>query len=159
LSTRFKRISAITDQWSAGDFSRYIGDATGDEIAQFTRRLDKMAEQLQSLLRRRQDMAISEERNRLARDLRDSAKQQALVVSFELGTALALFERDPQATKKHLVAGRPVLVVTFALIKFLTSSLDKSFSMEWLLQQIRAPPESQTGAGFGCQNQVFCLGT
>jgi two-component system, NarL family, sensor histidine kinase LiaS len=103
LSARFKRISAITDQWSAGDFSRYIGDATGDEIAQFTRRLDNMAEQLQSLLRRRQDMAVSEERNRLARDLHDSAKQQALAASFELGTALMLFDRDPQASKKHLV--------------------------------------------------------
>jgi NarL family two-component system sensor histidine kinase LiaS len=103
LSTRFKRISVITDQWSVGDFSRSIGDATGDEIAQFTRRLDNMAEQLQSLLRRRQDMAVSEERNRLARDLHDSAKQQALAASFELGTALTLFDRDPQASKKHLV--------------------------------------------------------
>ena len=47
-------------------------------------------------------MAVSEERNRLARDLHDSAKQQALAASFELGTALTLYERDPQEAKKHL---------------------------------------------------------
>jgi signal transduction histidine kinase len=103
LTTRFKRISATTDLWSAGDFSRYIEDTAGDEITQFAWRLNIMAEQLQSLLRRRQDMAVSEERNRLARDLHDSAKQQALAASFELGAALTLFESDPGGAKKHLM--------------------------------------------------------
>jgi len=102
LVTRFNRLSAATDLWSEGDFSKYIEDATGDEISHFAQRLNNMARQLQSLLRRRQDMAVSEERNRLARDLHDSAKQQALAASFELGTALTLYERDPQEAKKHL---------------------------------------------------------
>ena len=102
LVTRFNRLSSATDLWSEGDFSKYIDDATGDEISQFSQRLNNMARQLQGLLRRRQDMAVSEERNRLARDLHDSAKQQALAASFELGTALTLYERDPQEAKKHL---------------------------------------------------------
>jgi NarL family two-component system sensor histidine kinase LiaS len=62
-----------------------------------------MAKQLKSLLYRRQEMAVSEERNRLARDLHDSAKQMALAASFQLGTALTLYDRDPQIAKKHLV--------------------------------------------------------
>lgn len=103
LATRFKRISAATDLWSAGDFSSYIDDTAGDEITQIARRLNSMAEQLKVLLRRRQDMAVSEERNRLARDLHDSAKQQALAASFELGAALTLYERDPDGAKHHLV--------------------------------------------------------
>ncbi len=103
LTRRFNRISATTDLWSVGNFSSYLDDPAGDEIAQFTLRLDNMAKQLQSLLRRRQDMAVSEERNRLARDLHDSAKQQAMAASLELGTALTLFERDPQGAKSHLV--------------------------------------------------------
>ncbi len=102
LAGRFKRISATTDRWSEGDFSRYIDDTSGDEVSQFTQRLNNMARQLQGLLRRRQDMAVSEERNRLARDLHDSAKQQALAASFELGTALTLYDRDPAVAKKHL---------------------------------------------------------
>jgi len=103
LTRRFNRISATTDLWSVGNFASYLDDPAGDEIAQFTLRLDNMAKQLQSLLRRRQDMAVSEERNRLARDLHDSAKQQAMAASLELGTALTLFERDPQGAKSHLV--------------------------------------------------------
>jgi signal transduction histidine kinase len=102
LAQRFNRLSAATDLWSEGDFTKYIDDNTGDEISQFAGRLNNMARQLQSLLRSRQDMAVSEERNRLARDLHDSAKQQALAASFELGTALTLYERDPQEAKKHL---------------------------------------------------------
>ncbi len=102
LAQRFDRLSAATDLWSDGNFSKYIDDSTGDEITQFAGRLNNMARQLQGLLRSRQDMAVSEERNRLARDLHDSAKQQALAASFELGTALTLYERDPQQAKKHL---------------------------------------------------------
>jgi NarL family two-component system sensor histidine kinase LiaS len=104
LADRFKQISMTTDRWSSGDFSLYIDDPTGDEITSFSQRLNKMAQQLQSLLRRRQEMAISEERNRLARDLHDSAKQQALAASFELGTALTLYEREPKKAKQHLQA-------------------------------------------------------
>ena len=103
LTKRFKRISATTDLWSLGDFTRYIDDGVGDEITQLGHRLNRMAEQLKILLRRRQEMAVSEERNRLARDLHDSAKQQALAASLELGTALTLYERDPKEAKTHLV--------------------------------------------------------
>ena len=103
LSARFKRLSTTIDTWSEGDFSKFIDDTNGDEISQLAQRLNNMAQQLQDLLRKRQNMAISEERNRLARDLHDSAKQQALAASFQLGTALTLFERDPHTAKKHLV--------------------------------------------------------
>jgi signal transduction histidine kinase len=68
-----------------------------------TERLNQMAKQLQQFLKRSQAIAVSEERNRLARDLHDSAKQEALAASFHLGTALTLFERDPQSAKSHLV--------------------------------------------------------
>ena len=103
LSSRFRRLSTTIDAWSEGDFSKFIEDTTGDEISQFAQCLNNMAKQLQSLLHRRQEMAVSEERNRLARDLHDSAKQMALAASFQLGTALTLYDRDPQIAKKHLV--------------------------------------------------------
>jgi len=99
---RLQRVSIASEAWSQGDFSEFIEDSAGDEISQLAQRLNSMAEQLQSLLARRQAMAISEERNRLARDLHDSAKQQALAASFQLGTAITLFEREPQAAREHL---------------------------------------------------------
>jgi signal transduction histidine kinase len=103
LSARFRQLSTAIDAWSEGDFSKFIEDTAGDEISQFAQRLNNMAKQLQSLLHRRQEMAVSEERNRLARDLHDSAKQMALAASFQLGTAITLYDRDPRIAKKHLV--------------------------------------------------------
>jgi len=100
---RLRRVSKVADAWSQGDFSEFIDDPVGDEISTLAVRLNQMAEQLQQFLKRSQEMAVSEERNRLARDLHDSAKQEALAASFHLGTALALFERDPQSAKNHLI--------------------------------------------------------
>lgn len=103
MTRRLRQVSDVTEAWSQGDFSEFIADPTGDEISQLADRLNHMAEQLQQFLRRSQELAVSEERNRLARDLHDSAKQEALAASFHLGTALTLFERDPQGAKNHLV--------------------------------------------------------
>jgi NarL family two-component system sensor histidine kinase LiaS len=100
---RLSRVSDVTDAWSQGDFSRFIADTSGDEISQLASRLNSMAQQLQNFLKRSQDLAVAEERNRLARDLHDSAKQEALAASFHLGSALTLFDRDPEAAKNHLL--------------------------------------------------------
>jgi len=99
---RLQNASDVADAWSQGDFSEFIDDPSSDEIGQLGDRLNRMARQLKDLLKRRQEMAVSEERNRLARDLHDSAKQQALAASFQIGTTLTLFDRDPQIAKTHL---------------------------------------------------------
>ena len=61
-----------------------------------------MAQQLESLLNKRQEMSVMEERNRLARDLHDSAKQQAFAASAQLGAAQALWGKDPEQAQGHL---------------------------------------------------------
>jgi signal transduction histidine kinase/ligand-binding sensor domain-containing protein len=66
------------------------------EIAQRTRAEEAWRQ-------REREKVVAEERNRLARDLHDSAKQEAFAASFHLGTALTLFDRDPEAAKKHLL--------------------------------------------------------
>jgi NarL family two-component system sensor histidine kinase LiaS len=103
ITRRLHEVSEVTEAWSQGDFSNFIADPTGDEISQLASRLNHMAVQLQQFLRRNQELAVSEERNRLARDLHDSAKQEALAASFHLGTALALFERNPKGAKNHII--------------------------------------------------------
>lgn len=103
MVSRLQHASDVADAWSQGDFSEFIDDPVSDEIGQLSQRLNRMAEQLKNLLKRRQEMAVSEERNRLARDLHDSAKQQALAASFQLGTAITLFDREPETAKKHLI--------------------------------------------------------
>ncbi len=92
LLRRFDRLSAATQMWSRGDFTAYVDDPSGDEFGQLARRLNGMAGQLQSLLDTRLELATVEERKRLARDLHDSAKQQAFA-------AAAQFDRSTAARR------------------------------------------------------------
>ncbi len=104
LVVRFDRMSAAAAAWGTGDFTAAVGDGGEDEIGQLGRRLDRMAEQLASLIRTREQLSVVDERNRLARDLHDSVKQQAFAVSLHLGTARELFERDPAGARHRLDA-------------------------------------------------------
>ena len=99
---RLQHASEVTDAWSQGDFTEFIEDPVNDEIGKLGQRLNRMAQQLEDLLKRREEVAVIEERNRLARDLHDSAKQQALAASFQIGTALTLYDRDPATARSHL---------------------------------------------------------
>lgn len=102
ISRRFHRFSEATEAWSKGDFSIHIQDDSGDEIAALGQRLDGMAEDLEDYLHERQQLAISEERNRLARELHDSSKQLALAASFQIGSALELCEQSPEQAYEHI---------------------------------------------------------
>jgi NarL family two-component system sensor histidine kinase LiaS len=102
LVDRFRRLSDATDGWSQGDFTAFVHDDSGDELGQLARRMNRMAAQLQDLFDKRQEIAVLEERNRLARDLHDSVKQQAFAASAQLGAVSALFERDAETAKAHL---------------------------------------------------------
>jgi NarL family two-component system sensor histidine kinase LiaS len=75
------------DAWSHGEFSASINDPAVDELGQLATDLNRMALQLQNLLRDQQQLAVMEERNRLARDLHDSVKQQIFAVTMLVGSA------------------------------------------------------------------------
>ncbi|HSF81879.1 MAG TPA: sensor histidine kinase [Anaerolineales bacterium] len=62
----------------------------------------RMLEELRLAQRQVQDLAIANERNRLARDLHDSAKQQAFALSAQIDAARSLLQRDPTAADRHL---------------------------------------------------------
>jgi NarL family two-component system sensor histidine kinase LiaS len=109
LVRRFERFSETSDIWSQGDLTARIDDKNDDEIGQLAGKLDAMAARLEQLLRRRQEMAVAEERNRLARDLHDSAKQQAFAASGQIGAALALQERDPTRARDHLLEAQKLV--------------------------------------------------
>lgn len=102
LTKRLRKLSSVADTWSQGDFSVAANDTSGDELGQLTRRFNTMAEQLQHLLETRQKLATLEERNRLARDLHDSVKQQIFAISMQVGAVKVLLGRDLEAAKKRL---------------------------------------------------------
>ena len=102
LSRRLRHLTETAESWSEGDFSVYMQDNSGDEISQLAGRLNQMAEQLQNMVQTRSELATLEERNRLARDLHDSVKQQVFATAMQLGAAQSMLDSDPATAKTHL---------------------------------------------------------
>jgi signal transduction histidine kinase len=75
-----------------------------DDLRLFTALAGRAALAIENarLYEQAQQIAALEERNRIARELHDSVKQQALAASFQIGTALTLYDRDMQTAKSHL---------------------------------------------------------
>jgi NarL family two-component system sensor histidine kinase LiaS len=85
-----------------GNFGISIDDPAQDELAELAGRLNQMAQQLESTLETRREFAILEERNRLARDLHDSAKQLAFAAAGQINAANNLLKRDTDAAGEHI---------------------------------------------------------
>lgn len=102
LTRRLGALTGAADAWSQGDFAVAVRDPTEDELGQLARHLNGMAEQIQTLLSARKELAVVEERNRLARDLHDSVKQQIFAASMQIAAARALVRRDPAAAEARL---------------------------------------------------------
>jgi NarL family two-component system sensor histidine kinase LiaS len=102
LTKRLRSVSLASTSWSQGDFSAFIQDRSGDELGQLAQQLNLMAEQLQNLLQTKQELAALEERNRLARDLHDSVKQQVFASTMQVGAARALLDPDNSSALEHL---------------------------------------------------------
>jgi NarL family two-component system sensor histidine kinase LiaS len=103
LTRRLRALDQAADAWSRGNFEVLAGDTSGDELGQLARQLNHMALQLQNLLQTRQELATLEERNRLARDLHDSVKQQFFATAMQIGAAQAVLPQQPAAAQTHLI--------------------------------------------------------
>jgi NarL family two-component system sensor histidine kinase LiaS len=103
LVQRLRKLSDSARGWSQGDFSIFVKDSSDDELGQLTNDLNSMAEQLEYLLTKRGELSAIEERNRLARDLHDSVKQQAFAASAQLGAAIAHMDENHGKAKEHLI--------------------------------------------------------
>jgi two-component system, NarL family, sensor histidine kinase LiaS len=102
LRRRLVTLSAASQSWSKGDFTVTPRDPSGDEIGELTRNLNGMVEQLQTLIQTHDELARLEERNRLARDLHDTVKQQTYATRMQLTAAKNLLGSDPGAAAGHL---------------------------------------------------------
>ncbi|MEJ2706232.1 MAG: sensor histidine kinase [Anaerolineales bacterium] len=100
---RLNQLSEASLAWSQGDFTVAVDDPHLDELGQLALRLNDMAQQLQSLLETRRELAVVEERNRLARDLHDSVKQDAFAAAAQISAARKLIVNDPAAAGVHIM--------------------------------------------------------
>jgi NarL family two-component system sensor histidine kinase LiaS len=106
---RLKRLVEVVQAWSLGDFTENVADPAGDELGELAQQLNHMAGELEQLLETRKELAVVEERNRLARELHDSAKQQAFAAAAQISGVRTLINRDPSAAEAHLIETQHII--------------------------------------------------
>jgi len=141
LSTRLDRLSEGTHAWSQGEFSKRVEDSSGDEIGQLAYNLNQMAQELESLLGARRELAQIEERNRMARELHDSVKQQAFAASAQISAAKKLLTQSPNNAFENIEEAERL---TNALRKELTN----------MIQELHSP--TLEGKGLVATLQDYC---
>jgi two-component system, NarL family, sensor histidine kinase LiaS len=102
LTRRLAALTAAADAWSEGDFRPLPLERARDEIGTLGMRMRHMAERIQNLLQTQQELVMVEERNRLARELHDTVKQQTFATLMQVRAARNLMESDPAAASHHL---------------------------------------------------------
>lgn len=95
LTRRLGELTRAAEAWSEGNFSVVPKDRGRDEIGLLSQRMRQMAERTQNLLQSQQELGLLEERNRLARDLHDTVKQQNFATLMQLRAAKNRLETEP----------------------------------------------------------------
>jgi signal transduction histidine kinase len=109
VTRRLNRVAGAATAWSRGDFSNRIDDRSHDELGHLSNLLDGMALELKALMQSRAQLATLAERQRLARDLHDTVKQQAFALNLQLATLRRQLAAGPsadRAAQAELLSGR-----------------------------------------------------
>lgn len=102
LVNRLDGISKAAQCWAHGDFTAVAEDCQVDELGQLSRQLNFMLEDLRGFLAVKQELATLEERNRLARDLHDTVKQQTFALAMQIGAAQSMLNGDNPKVSERL---------------------------------------------------------
>ncbi len=102
ITRRLQRITAAAHAWSTGNFQVHVSDHAPDELGQLTQDLNCMAQQIEKLFDTQQQLASLAERQRVARDLHDSVKQQAFALTLLIGAAQSLLSDNLASARESL---------------------------------------------------------
>lgn len=106
LVRRIRHLVMALMHFADGDYTQRVHVSRKDEVGQLEEQFNWMAQQLVESTTQRQALAGQNarmaERDRLARDLHDSVKQQVFAVSMQLGAALSLLDQQRDVARQHL---------------------------------------------------------
>ncbi len=102
FTRRINQLIEFTSRWGKGDFSRIANIKQGDEISELSLALNQMVGQLEDLIESKKMLAVLEERNRFARDLHDSVKQEIFSISMNLSAIKSLIQSNPEKAAEQL---------------------------------------------------------
>lgn len=86
VTKQLQKMNEITESWRQGDFQKKISLPNDDVLMRHSEHLNNMARDLEMYLNLKQNLAISDERNRLARELHDTVKQKLFALDLQLAT-------------------------------------------------------------------------
>jgi HAMP domain-containing protein len=130
LTSRLKKLTVAVDAWSEGNFTIQPQDRSKDEISYLGMRMRRMAEHIQSLLQSQHELAMMEERNRLARELHDTVKQQNFATLMQVRAAKNLLEQDPAAASQRLEEAESLIKTSQQELGLMIAELRPS-ALEW----------------------------
>lgn len=87
VTRQLQKMNEVTERWRQGDFDARIALPNDDVLIRHSQHLNEMAQDLEMYLNLKQNLAISNERNRVARELHDTVKQKLFALGLQLATA------------------------------------------------------------------------
>jgi len=91
--------------------------------AQLERQVHERTLEIEKLFEQTKELAIIEERNRLARELHDSAKQKAFAALAQLGTASGLIKQNVGAAQAHITEAENLVYDVIQELTFLIQEM------------------------------------
>lgn len=107
VTKQLQKMNAVTENWRQGNFDVRIALPSDDVLTRHSQHLNDMAHDLEMYLSLKQNLAVSDERNRVARELHDTVKQKL----FALGLQLATAKSKPavmQAAGEHILEAETI---------------------------------------------------
>lgn len=89
VTQQLHKMNAVTESWRQGRFEAHIELPNDDVLIRHSQHLNDMAQDLEMYLSLKQNLAVSDERNRLARELHDTVKQKLFALGLQLAAAKA----------------------------------------------------------------------
>ena len=90
---------------------------------QLERQVSDRTQEIEQLFEKTKELVVVKERNRLARELHDSAKQKAFAALAQLGTANGILPRDPRAARLHLTEAENLVYQVIEELTFLIQEM------------------------------------
>jgi NarL family two-component system sensor histidine kinase LiaS len=107
VTSQLRKMNEVTESWRQGNFEARIALPNDDVLIRHSQHLNDMAQNLEMYLRLKQNLAVSDERNRMARELHDTVKQKL----FALGLQLATIRATPavmEVAREHILEAESI---------------------------------------------------
>lgn len=140
LSGRLTHLSQVSAAWGQGDFEQKIEDNDADSIGRLGSNLNQVATELQTLLKDKEQFAVLEERDRMARELHDTLAQGMSGMVLQLEAVMHHLDENEIAESQDIIAeaaaqARSALRNARAAIDDLRTSTDLAPDFSDVLQQ------------------------